>query len=771
MDWTLPDRPRRLVTYGKNARSRTARSQASQFSKEQNSNDLTARRSGITPPPRSLRESAIEDTAHAKSPSQDGRSSVRSPKRRKLTPVDDDDDEVDLIVVSPRPQTRRGPAAKPTYTRKDVLRRSVSDLPNNSHLARSIDSRLSISPDRSSDRPVTSSARSITRTQADLGITPLRRRLVDALGFENVQEGSSGASDSEHESSQQQGIDIFKSRETTPVAGDFQTSYNTDSQTSSKWSQRTQEIIEASPQSGSPRVTYARQRSFLRNIDIHGNSSGDPAEDFSASLLSMPLHPVAKDDTETSQTESSGTISSIHELRRAGVNARFQGLVDSILEDIEDRSSSSSVRRSGLVQLCEKLLDDKFAPRFVEIGGFERLTKCMSPRADLILALLSVYACALVLRLNHLPSTVWTSAWSKLIILAPTLLPVDDSVTKLVSQRRYSLSRVNQASIRDIASQFVRVSGLDEQESSKLSPCHLLLRCLYLTVRKVREKDIAGTIPGEVVSQLVEILLELTQKATDRDTSENFVLIESIITILEIYTTTSDITGQAQQDVLLPLTKSSHLLSSLSRKSDPQDIQLLTLLLRLILNITNASFSLCENFATPEVIHGLTVIVLSNYDTASRDFVIDEKKDSLDIVILALGALINLTEVSEAARQNILNQEEDSQSLFEQLLSIFTRGLDSVSEADSVVQTHSNVAFGYLSILLCTLCLEREAYATLKSAMKGTGLARLLATVEEFLHYHRKVDEELQQSQSVKEFTVRLQRILNQIRAISTCVT
>lgn len=92
----------------------------------------------------------------------------------------------------------------------------------------------------------------------------------------------------------------------------------------------------------------------------------------------------------------------------------------------------------------------------------------------------------------------------------------------------------------------------------------------------------------------------------------------------------------------------------------------------------------------------------------------------------------------------------------------------SAQQADSVVQTHSNVAFGYLSILLCTLCLDPEAYSVVKNSMKGTGLTKVLATVEEFLHYHRKVDEELQQSQSVKEFTGRLQRILNQIRAIST---
>jgi hypothetical protein len=83
-----------------------------------------------------------------------------------------------------------------------------------------------------------------------------------------------------------------------------------------------------------------------------------------------------------------------------------------------------------------------------------------------------------------------------------------------------------------------------------------------------------------------------------------------------------------------------------------------------------------------------------------------------------------------------------------------------------VVQTHSNVAFGYLSILLCTLCIEDEGYGVVKAAMNGVGMEKLLATVEEFLHYHRKVDEELHQSQSLKEFTSRLQRILNQVRAI-----
>jgi hypothetical protein len=82
-----------------------------------------------------------------------------------------------------------------------------------------------------------------------------------------------------------------------------------------------------------------------------------------------------------------------------------------------------------------------------------------------------------------------------------------------------------------------------------------------------------------------------------------------------------------------------------------------------------------------------------------------------------------------------------------------------------VGQTHYNVAFGYLSILLCTLCLNHQVRALVKTSVKGAGLNKLLATVEEFLHYHRKVDEELSQSKSLGEFTLRLQRILDQIHA------
>jgi len=116
MDWTLPDRPRRLVTYGKSAHNRTARSQTLQSPKEPNSNGLTARRPRIVTPPGSLRDTAKDSAPEPESPSQDSRPSLRSPKRRKLTPTDEEEELT--TVTSPQHRARRVPAVKNTYGRR-----------------------------------------------------------------------------------------------------------------------------------------------------------------------------------------------------------------------------------------------------------------------------------------------------------------------------------------------------------------------------------------------------------------------------------------------------------------------------------------------------------------------------------------------------------------------------------------------------------------------------------------------------------------------------
>lgn len=84
------------------------------------------------------------------------------------------------------------------------------------------------------------------------------------------------------------------------------------------------------------------------------------------------------------------------------------------------------------------------------------------------------------------------------------------------------------------------------------------------------------------------------------------------------------------------------------------------------------------------------------------------------------------------------------------------------------MQTHTNVAFGYLSVLLSTLCLNDEARSHLRRSFPEQNLDKLLATVDEFIHHYQKVEEELSHSDvrddPMAEFTSRLQGIVSRIR-------
>lgn len=65
------------------------------------------------------------------------------------------------------------------------------------------------------------------------------------------------------------------------------------------------------------------------------------------------------------------------------------------------------------------------------------------------------------------------------------------------------------------------------------------------------------------------------------------------------------------------------------------------------------------------------------------------------------------------------------------------------------------------------LCLDPDARLHIRNSLNGDGLSLVLKTVEEFIHYHQKVEEELDQSTAedpIVEFTSRLQGIVILIR-------
>ncbi|KAJ6127480.1 Wings apart-like protein [Penicillium sp. IBT 18751x] len=527
--------------------------------------------------------------------------------------------------------------------------------------------------------------------------------------------------------------------------------------------------VPVSPHLRGSKVTYARQRSFLDDLvdqalptDLEQlETLNSPRE----SSRHMPNSRLFADDVN--DDDDDGTVRSIYELRQAGGNARYRGAVESIFEDIEDPLNSVSGRSSALSQLCGKLLDSKQVRQFFDCGFDKRLVDCLSPDFEIVPATLILCAFALASQGRSLSYILAAAAWPKLLNISSILLSVQDDIILMTQNQESHLSRPIQKLVRKTASEIKSVL-VPESPSMQLSPSFLVLRCLKITLSAFQEKgDLPSALPTLLLKQLVELLLSRSSEDDTRRSSavQNAQVLQLGLSILEMHTISGGAPQQANRDIL-SLLKDMHELLYLKNDSDTTGQQIQMLYIRVILNITNNDPMLCDSFATPAMIGQLAEIVITNFGDLTEDS-LSEENNPLDTVILALGALINLTEQSGASRTMFLKPTRGSKSLLDRLLRLFVDNVDSTSKANSVLEVHHNVTVGYLAVLLLVLSLDMDARRQIRKPMQSNGLAMVMSTVDEFLQYHRKIDQELNPLQTegkASGFLVRLQSLVSQVQ-------
>jgi hypothetical protein len=80
-------------------------------------------------------------------------------------------------------------------------------------------------------------------------------------------------------------------------------------------------------------------------------------------------------------------------------------------------------------------------------------------------------------------------------------------------------------------------------------------------------------------------------------------------------------------------------------------------------------------------------------------------------------------------------------------------------------QTQILVAFGYISALLCTLCLNPTAYRRVSEYIKGEGLSQLFGAADTFLQHLQTVEAALEDGEgSSVGFTARFTTVLEAVK-------
>ncbi|KAI9841916.1 MAG: hypothetical protein M1837_000302 [Sclerophora amabilis] len=536
-------------------------------------------------------------------------------------------------------------------------------------------------------------------------------------------------------------------------------------------------------QQGGPKITYARQRSYLSEsaldetallntpIDL-GMGQGSQGSSVGGRRNLRATNLGAVDEGEESvDGVLNGAMKSVHELRQAGGNKRFLDESEAVFEDIEDRGSSSiSRRRNGLINIGMKLIDKDYTRQFVDRDLDRRLFNGLDTEQDTIICFM--LASVIALLAHHGIGNVSLSHMRQegAVTLLTRLLDFDRSIVSVAKNRQSNMSKVAQSMLGDFESSLRQVLLPPTSEPIKISPRTMSLICLRAMTRRSREAGDVGEVLSDATVHALVGLLDSTSawSAPDVVVAEAVSEVELILSILEAYTLNAGSLASAtvRNRLCSPTITNLLPLVSGSRSDAFKQIQLLTL--RVLLNLTNKRPSFCRAIGTTNVVRSLVRIIQSGFETVSETLDDEERMSSVDYLILALATLTNLTEWTEESQPSLWLEKFEDSTLLDVMLEPFLRGLEKSSEANSMEETQFNVAFGYLAVLFSVLSLRSEIRQHVCSRLPGATIQPLLAAVEEFLHYHQRVDDQLrkegQSTDSQDGFKERLQANLDLLK-------
>lgn len=580
---------------------------------------------------------------------------------------------------------------------------------------------LRISGDRRSQ--AASASRSLAKSKSDL---PTRRtRLVDRL--------KASAPSSENEMSDNERIEID--------SASAQQHGNRVPQKPAALERKPSQISQPQSQTGAasgPKITYASTRSFLPEDSLQADflaelDSPAPLQQSnhvpgSKARLSSKKSPFDVDAVEDEGGSQSG-IRTIHELRASGRTISGMYEIQELLGEIQNHSiSQRSRRRSAFIELANKLSDKAFATRFVEQSMEAEIALECGAVSDDISDFLLAAAIALILASEPPEHTVRTFQDQGVLHWLSKLLDKDSDVRFIVKDRRNNMSKSAQGSLTAFANTLRKLPVLwHEKESKQVTSRLVALRALDLLIGKVRHMGDRSEL-----LQLDKIQLVLPAKTQDLENPDHLETTLAISVLDSLSTTPASLKWPSSSIETI-----SALLPLLSIESSTQR-HTLFLILRLCLNLTNDSHRNCEILAEkPGAVDSLLSTIKQGFDSLGA--VIDNEKRALalDLLVLALGIIINLAEKSETAREHAIRDED----MLLSFLAIFERGQQNMLDAESVEESVSNVAFGYLAVLLSNLCQNDKAKSFIASKLPGKNLGMLVGAVEEFVLHHQKVDQ------------------------------
>jgi hypothetical protein len=441
-------------------------------------------------------------------------------------------------------------------------------------------------------------------------------------------------------------------------------------------------------------------------------------------------------DMDDDEDDGSQQLRSMQDLRAAGQKQRMLHELQSLISGVKGEVvSSMSAQRFDLLELAGKLVDQNTAQAFLDHGLERQLLEKFSDSSDSIYNFLSTALLVFIIKhIGNLASlrAIFRSGWLQRMF---ELLELEQDVARMVKDRKWNMSKIAQSSVVEFQDVLLKPEWWAEGTVPEvLTPNVLALRAIELLVRRMRE---LGSEDALLDEKRVLSLLNYS------DAESSFAQKTMVLSCLES-NSVGGLSGRGAMTSKCLSRLCGHLASILSMKES--DFTIRNLALRLSLNMTNNHGGACSMFSTKAFVAALVGLIIRDFGKLNEQGAQQGENyvKVLDELILTLGAMINLAELSDAARILVLDQ--DGGSVLKEVVNIFQTGLVRTEEADSVEASQANVPYGYLALTLVNLCQNDTVRTRILSLMPVAQLDRLIQAAEEFISIHQRTDQEIRKA-------------------------
>ncbi|KAH3906703.1 hypothetical protein HBH56_202010 [Parastagonospora nodorum] len=504
-----------------------------------------------------------------------------------------------------------------------------------------------------------------------------------------------------------------------------------------------------------PKFTYATQRSYLQEAN--------PDDEFFMSMdMDDPIATASQSrDSQTEDEEDASQARGMHELRRQGQNDGFE-LENMMLIDDMSVKSTSSIRRTALLELCGKMANPTFTHSLMESSLAQQFLKHLASNGEIAFDFAAVLATVFMLKANPTFIVLDQIRHSGLLSSLEKLIDNENDIQKIAKNRKTNLSKIAYESVVDLRSTALASKIWSPLQPEMLSPQLVALKALDMLVlglREVGDKD--AIITSEILTKLIDLANSITERYTaGKGATDDKIVISSIFSTLEA------VSLAKQKQLAWSARMMQRLAASMAYTFQTTgEFGLVTMAVKLCMNLTNNKPKACQQFSGSVFVQALTQSIVDLAELLQQSLEADERTEVLDTLILSLGAMINLTEHSDQARLNVDNGID----LLERLVETFVEGSAKTTQANSMEESQSSVAVGYLSVLVGNLCLNETIKTKVRAQLPGGELTTLVDKIKEFVRVHEHANRKAKQyegeegQETWQNYTARIMLVVEQL--------